>query len=175
MTCGSIFPSIKMRGKQNAQAQGWLGAPCLLAGYVLTGDGAMPLWGRADVRDPRSAALKNRIFIQRIPLLGAPSGGTSCTTAPLRARGLPVNHLLGRDGSTTATGHLEGLGELFQRLHPRFVGWGQGLLGFEPSKPVFAGPKPSPHPQLAVTHEAWLCSVRRNRNVLGAKAHEVLS
>jgi hypothetical protein len=69
-----------------------------------------------------------------------------------------------RQGTSKASG------SCFSGYTPRFVGWGQGLLGFEPSKPVFAGPKPSPHPQLAVTHEAWLCSVRRNRNVLGAKA-----
>jgi hypothetical protein len=88
VTCGSIFPSIKMRGKQSAQAQGWLGAPCLLAGYVLTGDGAMPLWGRADVRDPRSAALKNRIFIQRNPAVGSPFRGNivhHCPTEGARA------------------------------------------------------------------------------------------
>jgi hypothetical protein len=49
-----------------------------------------------------------------------------------------------RQGTSKASG------SCFSGYTPRFVGWGQGLLGFEPSKPVFAGPKPSPHPQLAV-------------------------
>ena len=77
----------------------------------------------------------------------------------------PVNRLLGRDGWRPRRAPRRPRRAVSAAKSPRFIGRAEGLLGFQPSKPVFAGRKPSIGPQLAV---------KRPTNSLFPQRHQVV-